>query len=144
MEAILKRLALPLALYLTLSLSVFFFTIDDAYTTDNGTTVNWSYETGILEGPNVRITGLEVQAVGTPTITVKVYTPFGMDGQDDYGKFDNKTFQVPSNGTVDLTPVVLDSGFRHKFTFAGQCGRDKITSFAATFEGMGSAYGARK
>lgn len=118
-------------------------TIDDAYTTDNGTTVNWSYETGILEGPNVRVTGLEVQSVGTPTVTVRVYTPFG-DHQDDYGKYESKSFDIPANGTIDLSPIVLDSGFRHKFLFSGVCGRDKITSFAPTFEGMGKAYGGRK
>ena len=120
------------------------YTISSLYSDDNGTTVNWSYETGILEGPASRVTGIEVEAVGTPYIIVKVYTPHGTDGQDDYGKFNERRFDLPTNGAVDITPVVLDSGYRHKFTFGGIVGRDKVTGFALEVEGTGKAFGGRK
>lgn len=115
------------------------FTISDEHTDDNGTAVSWSYETGILEGPSVRVENLEIQAIGTPSVTVRVYSPFG-DKSDAYGRYEEKRFDVES-GRVQLTPVVLESGHRHKFLFSGVCGRDKITGFAVEASGTGKIYG---
>lgn len=116
-------------------------TISTSTTTDNGTTVTWTYETGILDGPRARVTDFEIQAIGTPTIKVRTYSSMGTLTDSDGRKYDEETFDTGTALNTHRLPCVLMPAHRHKFIFQGQVGRDKLENLAVIVEGSGKAYG---
>jgi len=114
--------------------------VSPAYTTDNGTAATFSYETGVMDGPRVRVTGVEIHAKGTPRITIRVYRYDG-DKSDDFGRYKELHVDTPSERTVNRKPVTLEPGYKHKFLISGTVGRDRIESLSFTFDERGKAFG---
>lgn len=102
------------------------------YTTDAGSSVTWSYSTGILDGPRVRIRGMEVRGSGRPTVTATVYD--GLNGTTV------KTYQKEKDGQNWTLPINLPPGYRYKLTFAGNSS-ETIEYAAIIFDESGPGKG---
>lgn len=113
--------------------------IDDAYTSDNGTSVNWEYETGLQDGPRVRVEGIHIKARGTPRVEIRSYQPLGKQS-DSIGKYSVQMIDV-AEGQNNLKPIVLQPGYRHKIILSGTCGVDKVESITFEHSEKGNAFG---
>lgn len=115
-------------------------TISEDYSTDNGASVNWSYNSGLLEGPRAKITDLEVHVVGVPRVTVHTYSPFG-NVSDDYGTYEVLHFDTPDTGSIWRLPLSIQASQRYRVILSGTAGADKVTALAIHHEPVGKAYG---
>lgn len=107
-----------------------------AYTTDNGSTVTYSYTTGVLSsaGGRKRVTKVQFQGSGTPSIEV---IP-----SDGLGNPSPVTFTRSANGQVFIPSKTVPPGFRHQFVISGQVGRDtveELTIWIDDLSGSGEA-----
>jgi len=91
-----------------------------AYTTDGGTTVNFSYTTGVMggSGGRKRVTSVQFQGSGTPSIQV---IP-----SDGLGAASPVTFTRAGGGRVFVSTNPVHAGYRHQFVISGQVGRDTV------------------
>lgn len=93
------------------------FSISKDYMTDAGSSVTWSYSTGLLDGSRSRIRTIELRGQGTPSVTFSVY-----DGKH---VTQTLTLQPSVSGQNYITPVKLQPGSRYRLTFQGT-GTDTI------------------
>jgi hypothetical protein len=101
--------------------------VGSTYTDDAGTAATWEYETGILDGPPIKIHTIEVHCQGRPRISVTVYD--GVNSPREPFIFD-----TPADGQIHRFPCVIQPGYRFKFAFSGDAD-DVIESIAFHFEG---------
>lgn len=87
------------------------YSLDKTYTTDNGQDVEWSYTTGLLDGPRTRIRHIEVRGTGRPQVKVVVY--------DGKSPTQTKSFQAEAPDQNFLVPLNLLPGYRYQLTFSG-------------------------
>jgi hypothetical protein len=102
-----------------------------AYTTDDGTAVNWTYKTGWLVGARRRITKIYVRGEGTPVITIWV---------DDGEKTPTPVATVLTKVALRhwQLPVVVPPGYSFMVQVAGVVGVDKVTDLVLVTEVMES------
>lgn len=102
-------------------------------TSDNGTSVNWTYTTGILIGQRVRVVGFECECSGAPTVTITTDDGAG-------GTTVNTAITLSASRQMQLS-VNLPPARSHKLAFAGVVGTDSIKSFTLLYEDMGDGFG---
>lgn len=107
--------------------------ISSVYTTDNGTTVNFSYTTGIRDGVRSRVDSVIIQGNGTPSIQI---VPF--DGKQTITPI---TYTRLSGGQVFIPQQTSQPGFRHSFVVSGVVGRDTVEYLSIEFEQIGKGQG---
>ncbi len=107
--------------------------VSDDYADDNGTAATWSYETGLLDGPAIKIEAIEIQCTGTPRVVVTVY-----DGNNT--PLAPYTLDITKAKQVNRFPVMIQPGYRFKFAFSGGSG-DKVENVAIYFESVGQRRG---
>lgn len=97
------------------------------YTTDDGTAITWTYDTGILDSPFVLIRSYEMQGDGKAGVRFTIYGD--ADGAQYYpGAM--SYFDRQAAGQVHMLPFVMQPGFRTKMKFKGVSGTDTIEQFA--------------
>lgn len=113
---------------------------DEDVATDNEAEVTWSYETGVLDGPSTKISDIEIQGFGQPTVTLWI---FNIDGQKHYagfGRYDEFVFDT-ADGEYQIPfrrPLTgVRPGSRYKLFFSGLAGRDEVHTCAIHFEEAG-------
>jgi hypothetical protein len=99
------------------------------YVDDNGVEASWSYQTGLFDGPRLKMQGILIQSKGTPTVEVSTY-----DGQGGRDSFE----QTLDEGEVWLNPGT-NPGFRIQMRFSGVVGRDRIESCIVEYASTGQA-----
>ena len=105
-------------------------TISDDYTTDNGTSVNWTWETGVLDGPPTKVTDIEIQSLGTPRVKLWVFNKDGNLNYSSIGNYRQYIFDTDSNQRSYRRPISILPGQRYKIFFSGTCGTDEIHNVA--------------
>lgn len=84
--------------------------VASAYTTDNGTAITWTYETGWYDGGRMQVKEIIIRASGTPTYNLTMDD--GLNGSTATGA------TAITSGEVSINPQSVP-GFRFKIAFAG-------------------------
>jgi len=101
---------------------------------------SWSYESGLLDGPRVRIEELTLMCLGRPRVEVRVYEEGGRFSDEEGRRFDSFVLDSDVDGRSSRLPVTISAGQRHKILLSGACGVDRVEKLFVGFEGAGSAY----
>lgn len=104
---------------------------------DYDSSQTWSYETGLIDGPRVRVSDIHILCKGNPQVKVRVYEKRGAN-VDSYGRYNEYTFTPDSHTWI--RPFVVPPSSRMKFFFSGLCGEDEIQSLALIVEKQPKAY----
>lgn len=83
------------------------------YTTDDGTAINWTYTTGVIDPPRSRIKGYEVRGDGTPTLALTIYDG-AITNSKTYNTITCESFKVMTFPTEAIEP-----SWRYKLTVGG-------------------------
>ena len=113
------------------------FSVSDSYTTDNGTAVTWSYETGILDGPATKITDIELQVKGSPRVKVWVFAGDGDKNYTGFGKYREYVFDTVESQEAFRRPLSILPGMRYKILFSGTVGSDEVHTCALEIAASG-------
>ena len=105
------------------------------YTTDNGTTVTYSYTTGIMSGGGgmKRVSKVQFQGSGQPSIEVIPYAGLGASPP--------VTFTRSSGGQVFVPSKPVPPGYRFQFVVSGTVGTDTVEDLLIWVEDVGSGEG---
>lgn len=98
-------------------------------TTDAGTGIEWSYETGIMDGFRRTVSRYMVQGDGEPTFKVETWDGAGESEEVSARREDGMSWVVPMNPA---------NGFRQKLTVSG-CKTDTVESVLIEIQGAPSA-----
>lgn len=105
-----------------------------AYTTDDGTPVNWSVSTGERIASREKIVGIMVEGAGAPTVTVTVYDGKDIPVATDYAV-------AGEANRVWRKSVNIPPGMRFKISASGVVGTDSIRKLVLIKEPAGIGYG---
>lgn len=99
--------------------------IASKHRTDNGELVTWRYHTGIIGGQRSKVTQIEIDGKGTPTIQITMW--------DGLNRRTTRTYTRQS-GARWVIPLNENPGYRMRLRFVGIGGRDTIDECKVTME----------
>ena len=109
------------------------YNIGKEYTTDAGSSVTWTYTTGILDSERSRIRRIEMRGTGTPVLTFTVY--------DGNTPTQTQILKPERQGQNYIYPVNLQPGFRYRLSLSGTAGTDSVEYLALGVEAPGEGSG---